>query len=68
MVARGARTAAWSVICLLFLALRRFVCGFGSASSRAAAAAEREDQVQCRAALEGVLFGGLVVGPVGDVG
>ena len=29
-----------------------------------AAATEREDQVQCRAAFEGVLFSGLVVGPV----
>jgi hypothetical protein len=39
-----------------------FVCCRGEVSR--AAAAESEDQVQCRAALEGVLFGGLVVGPV----
>jgi hypothetical protein len=31
------------------------------------AAAESEDQVQCRAALESVLFGGLVVGPMGRI-
>jgi hypothetical protein len=31
-----------------------------------AAAAKGEDQVQCRAAFEGVLFGGLVVSPVGE--
>ena len=41
-----------------------FVC-YRTLFSRAAAA-EGEDQVQCRAALEGVLFGGLVVGPVGE--
>ena len=64
---RSLRSCLRSARRLLCCFSRRHLCVVGI-FSRAAAAAEGEDQVQCRAAFEGVLFGGLVVGPGGKRG